>query len=282
LAESYVPAVITLSKGLLYTCALCLVWRMNSTMLKWTPLIMLYYDHLLWPSGAFIDSTSLCTDVVAGTLLTMMLAGGEQHPLVWGGVIGWSVVGAGHVIMPFVSNHMLVHIVVPVAGLLCVLSSPPTTLLMMNSLMLWPFMVRSLFFLLLSIIDSYALRPPTQRERDRVCLMRYGGTLLAPMVPCFLVCVGLLATAQATRLYQQAITTEDFCGSNAALYHPSSTTNVTTHKPSGLRSMEEGKPKAVKVPNNSAGPSNDVNSLDVNEAFRLAKLQYMENNKGNY
>jgi hypothetical protein len=267
LAESYVPAAITFAKGLLYTCALCMLWRLNVNNIQWAQLIMLYYDHLLWPSGTFIDSTSLCTDVVGGTLFMILFVGGTT-PLVWGGVIGWAVLGAGHVVMPFVINHMLVHMAVPVAALTCVLLSPPQP--SAPPLLLWPYMLRSALFLLLSIIDSYALRPPTQRERDRVCLMRYGATLFAPMVPCLLVCAGLLVAAQATRIYQQAISNMD------DFNHTTTTSTPTIIKtPAGLRNLEEGKQRAVKMA--PAILSNDVNSLDVNEAFRLAKLQYMEN-----
>jgi hypothetical protein len=250
------------------------------------PLVALFYDHLIWPSSAFMDSTSLCTDVVAGTIVALMQRQQEMNAFVWLGLVGWSVLGAAHTLLPHNSNRplaILVHIGVPVGGLWCIWAGTSRNVVAYNSgnnetittmnalsggkeLAQWPFVCRSAFYLLLSIIDTYALRPPTQREKDKVCVMRYGALLVAPMVPAFLLCCSLLVISQAAKVYQETQVHSWFSAES---------------NPQQSQRLEEGVVQ-LKCFAKAAPPSSHntatggVDHLGFEEAFRLAKMQYMD------
>ena len=201
-----------------------------------------------------MDSSSVCLDVVMGTLFMLNLQPAANPWVAGSGLLGWSLLGACHIVLwPNHKQNVAIAIgqlVLPTAGLACVLPNA-TSCLTERSEPQWPFMCRSGIYLLLLTIDVYTMRPPTQRERDRVGMMRYGAVLFAPTVAVMCVCVLVLVAAQSVRLY----------------YPPenNSTLPITyEHKPEHkLEHKLEHKPSSL-------------DALDFQEAFRLAKLQSMD------
>ena len=257
LAESYIPAAITYSKGIFYTL-LCLIARFT----RWPlvpPLVVLYYDHTLWTS-AFMDSSSICLDIVMGTLFMLNLQPAAHYLAAWAGLMFWSLLGACHIVLwPHHRQNLAVamgHLAVPTASLACVL--PNTTSSTAETLPQWPFMCRSGIYLLLLIIDIYTMRPPTQRERDRVGMMRYGAVLFAPTVAVLLVCVLIAGIGQTVRLYYPI--------DNAAA---SLLPIAYEHKTQEHNKQEHNKQEHKNT-------TNAIDALDFQEAFKLAKLQSMD------
>ena len=239
-----------------------------------------------------MDSTSLCVDVVAGTVVALMLRQQEINALIWLGLVGWSLLGAAHTLLPHNNNSplaTLVHISVPVGGLVCIWAGTSRNVLLYNNnnsgnetmttialsggkeLAQWPFVCRSTLYLLLSIVDAYALRSPTQREKDRVCVMRYGALLLAPMVPAFLLCCSLLVISQAVRVYQETHLHSLFST------EPNNHQATTMQQP---KMLEEGFMQLKCFTKTAVVPSSNamvgVDHLGFDEAFRMAKMQYMD------
>ena len=310
LAESYIPAAVTCVKGVLYTAAVCFLSRLKTPFALVPPLVVLYYDHLLWWSPtAFMDSTSVCTDIVAGTILmTMQNAGGGSREI-WAGLMAWSLLAAGHIYVGkegarhlFAGNNnhnqavmLLVH-VVPILCLSVLLISHSSAAPRPDALFYyqnnnnnatqdeqpppapqWPFYCRSAVFLLLVIVDTYTLRPPTQRERDRVCMLRYGAVLFAPVVAPLGICAALLGGAQIARHYYgghdavcEAPPTSPRAPRRPMHYTPAATASILSVANTAHNNTEPAFMTATHS-------SSSVDSLDVHEAFRLAKLQYMSN-----
>lgn len=254
LAESYIPAAVTYSKGMLYTLV-CLLARLT----RWPlvpPLVALYYDHTLWTSS-FMDSSSVCLDVVVSTLFMLNLQPAANHLVAWAGLVFWSLLGACHIMLwPNHKQNLAIaigHMVIPTAGFACVLpnatssSTEPS-----RSDPQWPFICRSSVFLLLVIVDIYTMRPPTQRERDRIGMMRYGAVLFSPTVAPLCMCTLILVAAQAIRLY--------YPPDNISILP----TTIFEHKP-------EHKPEHKLEHKPSS-----LDALDFQEAFKLAKLQSMD------
>ena len=277
LAESYLPAALTLGKGLGYTCALCVLTKWVT---KWgwvPPLMLLYYDHMFWPLSchafAFLDSTSICVDVVAGTMLSLMMRGGEGLVMMQGiALVVWSVLGACHILLWSQQHEHVVltrlgNMVVITAGVGSVLFASPQAA--EGVLVVSAFVFRSTVYLLLVMIDAYTLRGPTQRERDKVGALRYGAILLAPSLTWVLVCCVCSVLAQAVRLFYLSDNT-----------HPPSEPDAKGSKPQhlSLKNAEEGKASNyfAAYHTTTAPMSSAVDSLDINEAFRLAKLQYKD------
>jgi hypothetical protein len=309
LAESYIPAMMTVSKGILYTGLLCWIHKwtrgmgMMSVWATMVPIVMLYYDHLLWWSAStFIDSTSLCTDLVASTLV---MQGGRLDDMgqeCWFGLGVWVVGGAVHImyaseVWKNVPNAhavtMATWLALPAGCLLTMLKmvwkqgkwqEASNRMLMSNASAIpgegamedlaspWLFLCRSIAYLLLVMVDVYTLRPPTQREKDRVSMLRYGVVLFCPMKQ-LLVCMVALSVAQGTKVFylvkgQEGILTHDMpAKENGAA--PKLTFGKGCH-------MQPHYAKATAAHDGQdAVCITNVDSLDVNEAFRLAKMQYM-------
>ena len=102
-------------------------------------------------------------------------------------------------------------------------------------------------YVLLAIVDIYALRHPTQKESDRVCLLRYGSTLVAPW-PVGCVFAAILFGLQCACVYARA----EAAGTNPLLAPP-------------CTRLQSAPPPATSIP---------VATLEVQEAFRLARQQY--------
>ena len=247
LAESYIPAAVTWMKGMLYTSALCIMASRYPSS-RWAimlPIISLYYDHLWW-APSFIDSSSVCTDIVIGTILMQQNGGGGGrwdkecvHGMIcWFVLIVWSVGGSIHIYVSDASwpksqhsaaysyyyYHMCSHIL-PIGCLVFLLNHMPMIIMFIppsptsnnmtmlaaadessiiqwqQPLIMWPFYCRSACYLWFVIIDSYTLRPPTQREKDRIGMVRYGSLLMSPASLPLLACTFILGIAQISRLY---------------------------------------------------------------------------------
>ena len=242
LAESYIPAAITFFKGVLYSIGVCWFWRQQSRWSLIPPIVMLYYDNV-WPTSTFLDSTSLCVDVVAGTLVELMRIQEYNGMMTWIGLVLWAVIGAAHLMFwPANQDGSLLVAIGPILGM-CLMATAGSSTEGIEGY--WPFACRASLYLLLSIIDIYALRPPMQRERDKVCMLRYGSILVAPMIPSFLVCGGIGIAGQVFRLY---------CEHGGFEYTSAELSAITVIAP----------------------PRSTVDNLAFEEAFRLAKLQYQD------
>ena len=222
LAESYIPAAFTWVKGMIYTAALCILTRVAH---RWwalaLPLLSLYYDHLWW-SPTFMDSTSVCVDVVMATVVmqTRQVHNKDSTQWCWMVLIGWSIGGCIHIYFGDAKvphyYHLCSH-VMPIASLLTLsfmmhggpyygeqqqpeINYNITTATTGRPDPQWLFYCRSAAYLILMIVDAYTLRPPTQRERDRMGLVRYGAVLFCPIFPLCVSFLFLLAT-QSSRLY---------------------------------------------------------------------------------
>ena len=279
LAESYVPAALTLLKGLVYTSVLCVLLKWNAQWGWLPPLMLLYYDHMFWPLSfhafAYLDSSSICGDVVGGTMISWMMRGGvvwKQNVI----LVIWMLLGACHILLWPQLHDPLPYMITGLGNMLITMgavcgvvyctateNSEPSGLIS-------PFIFRSTLYLLLVMIDAYTLRGPVQRERDKMGVLRYGALLLAPSIMLVILCCLFGIAAQAIRLFylleRTSMAETEPKASKAPLPLPSCS----------LRYVEEGKSRATASSNNS------VDSLDINEAFRLAKLQYKDVNKSNH
>ena len=332
LAESYIPAAMACLKGMLYTLAICTLTRNGVGPYMWV--IALYYDHIwtLAPSS-FLDSTSICTDIVAGTMVMLQQPPHQQHSNNYMGGAGlaiWSVLGACHVYLGrdgFLqqwthSKHnnnnvlqILLHII-PIACFSMVVIRPSAIgkrlIMMMDTnnnatgapmivggsgedIVAWPFMCRSMLYLCFMMVDIYTLRPPTQRERDRIGMLRYGAVLFAPVVGPLLGCSFVLAAAQVARLSYCApfstAATEELPITNASamakqqVHIPTNNNKMLHHhlllssKPAGLVIMPPAADTTninfIHHNNNSEG-AKAVDNLAFDEAFKLAKMQYQD------
>lgn len=287
LAESYVPAALVWGKGLFYTtlcvlaqCSLRWIPRWSFVVHTW-PILTLYYDHLLLTTeNTFIDSSSVCVDLVMGHVLMQVGQMDWQclQPWCWAVPVVWSVFGACHVhwgdaLMPRWCAHAIVAFVF--STLLCSfaqthallwtplsLSQNHTTVsqaTVSGNAPILPFYLRALSYLLLFIVDAYMLRSPLQKEEDRISFLRYGSLLFATSAP-LAFCTLLLALAQGSKLYHTHNQT-DASPSSPILPHSSSSSVLL--------------PIIVNKPPQQQPEPLWVDSLDVQEAFRLAKLQYM-------
>ena len=217
LAETYVPAAVCAAKCVCVYCFLGPVLAGVSdagTRLFFVTAILLclyhdhLYPHLLQPR--FVDTTSLCVDVVAGTLLahalgldalglhtTVAAANGVACSL-------WAAGGAAHVHVgklpaPVVHGATCAAVLLVTATAHachwsgCIAAQHHT----------YPFgaHLRAVLYLALVFVDAYALKPAWQRESERLHLLRYGSVLLAHCTYGLPLCFVALGAAQASRLF---------------------------------------------------------------------------------
>jgi hypothetical protein len=277
---------------MLYTFCICLLTKLNVRWPLIPPLVALYYDHTLWPS-LFIDSSSICVDVVAGTIVALKLQqelAAASVVVAWVGLVLWSALGACHIALcpQNMQQHQSVlttlgHMVVPTAGLVSVLPTTTTnsSAVVEQPIYYWPFMCRSTAYLLLVTVDVYTLRPPTQRERDRIGMLRYGAVLFAPNVAQLCVCCLGLAVAQIAKLYYYHHDSEQQQLPTLASPHNNKHSVKAVHHHGIKLSLGGGEDrcnnKLVMCGNNNNNSSNtNVDALNFEEAFKLAKLQFMD------
>ena len=204
LAESYIPAVVTMGKGILYTCVVFATKFHDKyqIMICIAPGLVLYYDHLFLAHISclsFLDSSSIATDVFAATLLTQVAHTDtwHQHSVIIAAV--WTVVGLVHIwvgILPRVAVYMVTCISV----LSLVMFSGQASDSVGWVANFAPAFLRSVLYILLVIIDAYTLRPPSIRELDRMGMAKYGIVLFVYW-PVAIVCTVLLLCMQCVKLY---------------------------------------------------------------------------------
>ena len=132
------------------------------------------------------------------------------------------------------------------------------------------FFSRTFFYTSLVIIDAYLFRPLFQQENERLSFCKFGAVLLSSWPWCFLFW-GFLVAIQATKAFYQM---------QPAVTPPSSSSSTSSSLPSSYISpMGSSAPMPPSHPannnNNNNSPVVSVQDLDVMEAFRLAKQQYM-------
>jgi hypothetical protein len=322
LAESYIPGCLTWLKGMLYV-SLCLLIQYGNydvetleqymgflISLRMLPFVLLYYDHLVMSKIMkylpidmnFIDTTSLCLDVVAGTIacqighLDMSCTSISCIFLCF----LWTVCSALHVVYFSILDIQYEHIAVVFFVLGIMMFSKPATVIDFPMLLnqssvinpklamitkieglikvqgsILPYLFRAALYLGMCIIDSYFLRNPYQRESDRICMLRYGSILFSPPV-LVLLSSSIMGTTVCVRIYTH-----------------SHQENITLSKPDTEQGenvdskLLQQKPPIVFRNTKSLCPTvshpssntNHINfdELDPNEAFKLAKLHSFEN-----
>ena len=132
LAESYIPAVFTAIKVLVYVTA-CVITYGKGYALAALPLICLYYDHLFMASQVFhqhsyhyyvsiinfIDSTSIVADVVAGTFATLYCYccngyNNSSGSICWMVAGIWAFLGCCHIHIGFFLSRATCHFITAV------------------------------------------------------------------------------------------------------------------------------------------------------------------------
>jgi len=299
LAENYIPGVVAWIKGILYT-SLCLLVQYGNIegagdggagkllMLRALPLVILYYDHLLiynFAANSFVDSTAVATDVIAATIASQFAHLDYSCTSMWCWLIPllWAVLGAGHiyfgdVIIPRGIGHATTAILVLSMFIFSKGVSPPNTAfhnynnhthyqsVNNNGVGIGPYYARAASYLCFVIIDAYTLRSPLQREKDRIGLLRYGSTLFAPIIP-LMICILILIGFQITKIYIEF--------SNSSL----SSSSVSQPLSNQQQQLQQQHPQQIINSTAIKQFSQRLNvgdALDVQEAFRLAKLQYMD------
>jgi hypothetical protein len=309
LAESYIPGVVAWVKGIAYT-SLCLLVQYGNIevgydgagkllMLRALPLVILYYDHIIYSSlltaNPFVDGTAVATDVIAGTIAAQFAHLDYSCTSVWCWLIPliWAGLGACHVyngdwFIPRGLNHIITACCVLFMflfskGVPHTASSPPhlsnaTTLIAIPmtspTSSITPYYARAASYLSLVVIDAYMLRPPLQREKDRVGLLRYGALLFAPIIP-LIACVLILVGVQVTKIYLEMSALPAAQEHHSQLPHHNQTTSVQQQQPKSA-AKPLGFQHHFPVATQRAAAPNSVDALDVQEAFRLAKLHYMD------
>jgi len=188
---------------------------------------------------------------------------------------------------------------------------------------LFPYYARSISYLSLVIVDIYTLRPPLQRERDRIGMLRYGAVLFAPTTTMILACAFCLLGVLTIKIYIEYFSKESAANNNigennnntnnnnnsASLLfyeknhalskinagHGSITANNSVNN-SGLfgnnysnnnnnnggenggnnNNSNDNNNNNVKVNVFQQQPKTTIDAMDAQEAFRLAKLRYMD------
>lgn len=295
LAESYVPGVIAWVRGIIYT-SLCLLVQYGNIevgydgagrllMLRALPLVILYYDHIicssLFGANTFVDCTAVATDVIAGTIAAQFAHLDYSCTSMWCWLIPllWAVSGAGHIYNgDIIVPRGLSHIITASLVLLMFLFSkgPPfvhiinnataTASLVVASPGIAPYYARAASYLSFVVIDAYMLRPPLQREKDRIGLLRYGSVLFAPIAP-LLACAFILLGVQVVKIYVDTM--------SAPQQQPQNTQQIKTPAIPVPKAFTSQPPIQHFPVTHRAAPT-AVDALDVQEAFRLAKLHYMD------
>jgi hypothetical protein len=291
LAENFIPGVIAWIKGIIYT-SLCLLVQYGNIegvgdsagkllMLRALPMVMLYYDHLIYhfAANAYVDSTAVATDVLAATIAAQFAHLDYSCTSMWCWFIPliWALFGACHiylgdVLIPRGIGHLTTAALVLSMFIFSKgVSHSPITMIHenitihnnnfnVNNFGIGPYYARAASYLSFVIIDAYTLRSPLQREKDRVGLLRYGSTLFAPIVP-LMICVLILLGTQITKIYFE------FSNLPSTQQQPLSNQQqlINNNNNSAIGNKQLFPPR-----------TNAVDALEIQEAFRLAKLQYMD------
>jgi len=297
LAESYIPAAITMIKVLCYVCLCVVLHHSSRAALLCVPAVLLYYDHLMLPTPSFIDTTAVSTDVVAGTIATLVHFNNNNNN---NSSLAARPNNANNMGLASLAIWVFLLAGVHISGLFLI---PPlvgyaaTGALVMSSLLLsypeespyYHVFFRAIAYLVLSLIDIYTLRGPMRRETDRINLLRYGAVLFAQsmyvLFPSILVLLALilssingwLPTLERTPPADKTDGEDDEDGSeHVAVDITSSVVVEEEDEDDAEEEADDDEPLAKLI----SSPS-DI--MDLNEAFRLAKAQHMHasgNNKG--
>jgi hypothetical protein len=331
LAESYIPGVLTWVKGIIYTSMCIFLVQYGSEfnnnnnngkvlVLRIAPILILYYDHIFLNSNnnggmLFIDSTSICTDVLAGTIAGQLSHIDMSCNSMWCSSIAilWTIMGSCHIffgdgIIPKNICHMFTAFFIMI-----IMSFSKGSIFIQSGITLAssvPFFARSVTYLILVIVDAYTLRQPTQREKDRIGLIRYGPALFSTSI--YLVfCIIVLFCFQIAKIYS-IYQNNNICGGGITTYQQFTTSSNSSNSDNNnnMHAIESGMSSCIQdnssngsnycskngslniINNNNIIPmacapssllisasqrsqSISVDNLDIQEAFKLAKLQYM-------
>jgi len=329
--EIFYVCLLTIMKGLCYTilctsncCGISVGWEI-------LPILALYYDHIitLWVSklwkniprvkakfyNTFLDSTCVCTDIVAGILAfkKMNLEVSCNSAYCYMVFFVWLLAGGIHCIFDFqVPNHIF-HAIVFV----CVMSlsffskgsvSHDVIVLVNKSSEAaayipengtnFAYYIRTLIFLIVVISDSVCCKPVHQKEIERIYAIRYGLILLCPsklllyVVIATLIFIGFAVYKKDYQNYfvDKEKGEDDDCTENknseksesmectrdAKQIHIDISNNVDKQKmKTKFRAIDTKKGTINRKNANENGINYE--SLDVNEAFLLAQKLQLQN-----
>ena len=333
LAESYIPGVLTWVKGIIYTsmCIFLVQYGSESNnnsnngkllVLKAIPILILYYDHIFLNNNnnggmLFIDSTSICTDVLAGTIAGQLSHIDVSCNSMWCSSIAilWTIMGSCHIyfgdgIIPKNICHIFA-----VTFIMIIMSFSKGSIFIQTGITIAssvPFFARSVAYLILVIVDAYTLRQPTQREKDRIGLIRYGSALFSTSI-CFVFCIVILFGFQIAKIYSIYQTNNNIMGGGInPQQYTTNCSSTNSNNNNNIHMIESGTSSCIQENNNNSSSNNycsknnslniinnnnlipmacapssllisasqrsqsiSVDNLDIQEAFKLAKLQYM-------
>ena len=268
MAESYLPAAVLWCKSMAYTCIIlaAMFGGGGRVPLVGAFVLVLYYDHLYLDPYPFVDTTAICTDVVGAAVVQLLLIDPHDYRVAYvAPTVVWLCVGGAHIFappqLPLAAAHAATF-----ALLSAVLASTPSPRRDSGDGQadLIVAFVHTGVYVLLAIVDVYALRRSTQRESDRICLLRYGSTLVAPW-PVGCIFAAVLFALQCAHVYSTT------AAAAAAPPHASPLAPNQLMSPAQLR-----QPLPATLPPSTACAS--VATLDVQEAFRIARMQYHASN----
>jgi hypothetical protein len=268
MAESYLPAAVLWCKSMAYTCIILVAMFGGGARVPLVGafILVLYYDHLYLDPYSFIDTTSICTDVVGAAVVQLLLIDPRDYRVSYvAPTVVWLCVGGAHIFAPPQLPHMAAHAAtfVLLSAVLASTPSPGRDSGGGQADLIVAF-VHTGVYVLLAIVDIYALRRSTQRESDRICLLRYGSTLVAPW-PVGCIFAAVLFALQCARVYSST------SAASSTLPHTSQLAPSQLMSPAQLRQP----PSVTPLPSTTCV---SVAGLDVQEAFRIARIQYLGSN----
>jgi hypothetical protein len=136
--------------------------------------------------------------------------------------------------------------------------SPPSSLL--ASVDLFPYYVRTISYLSLVIVDIYTLRPPLQRERDRIGMLRYGAVLFAPTTTMILACAFVLLGVLTIKIYIEYFSKKESTLANHIGENNNNNTNNNNNSASLLFYEKNHALSKINAGHGSIAANNNVNS----------------------
>jgi len=301
LAESYIPGVFLYFKCLGYCCIapilLLTQWKISILVVTFF-LFMLYMDHLylVFPNMIFIDTSAISLDVLVGTLIVMLLSlmkpCTQQCQLIFA---LWTLFGSFVLLLPSAAPKPLVHAVALCfflafiysdlqsgAGMLYQESNNNSTTAYLHltpsnpPLSSLSYFLRATCYVSLVLIDIYLFRPLFQQENERLFFCKYAPVLLSSWPWClgFWVFYGMVQVFKIGHQLQpmppiQPNTTSSSSSSAGLSANSLDFQSLLSH---GHMLNNTNAQSSSMEPSSAPAALHD---MDVMEAFRLAKQQYM-------
>ena len=242
LAESYFPVGILIIKAMGYT-ALCLLYKLFDQQfwcaIKGMPFILIYLEYAFDPVNSFMDSKSFCLDIVA-ILSLSQVACFDSIPACF--CLGaWCIIGSVHFFFSNVPFPLITSIFLLLLLFVSTISQETFTAITF---------LKVLIYTIFCTIDTYSNRLfDTAVEKDKFYFFRYGCLLFSGVDFVLLIITIVLALGLSFRIYSN-------------LSNESISVEVDAN-------VQASSSKAICTNIN-------YEKLDIQEAFRLAKMQYVD------